>query len=261
MAEINNKSSNNTSWQPVADWYKNVPKSDQGYHKTLIIPGIQRLLSPYLSKGATVLDLACGEGTVAQSLAKHGYEVTGIDLAPDLIKAAKAQYPALKFFVEDAERLSPEFIKKYTGQFNAVIAVLALQNITSLFEVFKQVASLLSEHGLFLFVINHPSFRIPKASSWGWQGQELQFRMVDRYMSELKQPITTHPGEQDSPVTWSFHRPLQQYFKAMQANKFQVLELEEWVSAKRSEPGARAFAENQARKEFPLFMTILAKKA
>jgi 2-polyprenyl-3-methyl-5-hydroxy-6-metoxy-1,4-benzoquinol methylase len=252
--------SNNTSWQPVADWYKKVPNADGGYHKTLIIPGVNRMLSQYLSKGATVLDLACGEGTVSQGLFKQGYQVTGIDLAPDLITAAKKQYPKITFLVENAEELSPEFLKKYQGQFNAVVSVLALQNISSLYAVFKNISGLLTDNGIFLFVINHPAFRIPKASSWGWLGKDVQYRIVEKYMSELKKPITAHPGEQDSAVTWSFHRPLQQYFKAMHANKLTTLELEEWVSPKMSEPGQRAFAENRARNEFPLFMTIVAKK-
>ena len=40
------------------------------------------------------------------------------------------------------------------------------------------------------FVINHPAFRIPRASSWGYEtaegGANIQYRRIDKYMSEDK---------------------------------------------------------------------------
>lgn len=40
-------------------------------------------------KSDTILDLACGYGRLTIPLAKKGYEITGIDLSPELIKDAR----------------------------------------------------------------------------------------------------------------------------------------------------------------------------
>ena len=39
----------------------------------------------------TILDIACGEGTFAVSMAKAGYQVTGIDRSPAMLKLAKTK--------------------------------------------------------------------------------------------------------------------------------------------------------------------------
>jgi hypothetical protein len=62
-------------------------------------------------------------------------------------------------------------------------------------------------------------------------------------------------------LTYSFHRPLQEYIKVLGNAGFVVTHLEEWISHKISEPGPRADAENRARKEFPLFMCIAATRS
>jgi len=65
-----------------------------------------------LKKGAKVLDVACGTGNQSLPAARLGTDVTGIDLAPDLIKQAKANAANaglnIKFEVGDAESLPYE---------------------------------------------------------------------------------------------------------------------------------------------------------
>jgi hypothetical protein len=109
--------------------------------------------------------------------------------------------------------------------------------------------------------MNHPAFRIPKRSSWGYEDKtEVQFRRIDSYISESKEAIAMHPGIKDSPTTLSFHRPLQYYFKALAKAGFAVDRFEEWTSHKSSDSGPRAQAENRARKEIPLFLYMRASK-
>lgn len=69
-----------------------------------------------------------------------------------------------------------------------------------------------------------------------------------------------HPGKTNSPQTISYHRPLQYYFKLFQKSGFAVQRLEEWISHRVSDSGPRAKAENDARKEFPLFLYLGATK-
>ncbi len=68
-----------------------------------------------------------------------------------------------------------------------------------------------------------------------------------------------HPGKRGGKsFTYSYHRSLQDYMKALRSAGFAITRLEEWISHKTSEPGPKAKAENTARKEFPLFMLVEA---
>jgi hypothetical protein len=78
-------------------------------------------------------------------------------------------------------------------------------------------------------------------------------------MSESREKIDMAPsvkGRVGSEQTISFHRPLQFFVKLLGKNGLAIVNMEEWVSNKKSLPGPRADAENTARKEFPLFMMI-----
>ncbi|HRE40830.1 MAG TPA: class I SAM-dependent methyltransferase [Ignavibacteria bacterium] len=64
-----------------------------------------------ISSGMTVLDLGCGDGTTAIPAARLGAEVTGIDIASNLVKAGnlraeKEGLSNIKFFEGDATNLS-----------------------------------------------------------------------------------------------------------------------------------------------------------
>lgn len=112
-----------------------------------------------------------------------------------------------------------------------------------------------------LWVMNHPCFRIPRQSGWGFDDKrKLQYRRVDRYMTPLKIPIQMHPGALPGVHTWTFHRSLTDYFGALGRSGFLINKLEEWISHRKSKPGARARAENSARMEIPLFLAVGAVK-
>ena len=131
--------------------------------------------------------------------------------------------------------------------------------------VFNECGRVLKENGKLFLVMNHPAFRIPKASGWEWDAKnKIQYRRIDSYLSESREKIDMHPSagsrKSASDYTLSFHRPLQFYFKALQKAGFSVNRLEEWNSNKKSEPGPRATAENKIRKEIPLFLFLEAIK-
>lgn len=56
--------------------------------------------------GSTMLDIACGRGRHARFLAQKGFDVTGIDLAPDSIAFARRfENDHLHFFIHDMRQL------------------------------------------------------------------------------------------------------------------------------------------------------------
>jgi hypothetical protein len=139
--------------------------------------------------------------------------------------------------------------------------VLAIQNINPIQPVCESVARVLKPLGKFVLVMMHPAFRGPKETSWGWdQAANVQFRRVDRYLLPRKTPIVTHPGSAPDVYTWTFHKPIEAYVKALRNAGLLIDALEEWPSHKISEPGPRAAAENAARKEIPMFLALRGVK-
>ncbi|HEV57892.1 MAG TPA: SAM-dependent methyltransferase [Phycisphaerales bacterium] len=55
--------------------------------------------------GETLLDVGCGTGHWSAFFAEWGYRVTGVDVAPAMIAAARAAVPGCTFQVADARRL------------------------------------------------------------------------------------------------------------------------------------------------------------
>ncbi len=254
---MDHKSSfNNTSWGGVAGWYDDLLKETSNYQKDVILPNLLRLLD--IRGGEKILDLACGQGFFSGEFKKAGALVTGVDISAELIEIARKNNKDIEFFVSSADDL--KFIKEKSQ--DKVVAVLAIQNIQNINSVFKEVERILVSDGKFYLILNHPAFRAPKATSWLYDNnKEIQYRRVDSYMSESKTEIDMTPGvEMDKKFTVSFHRPIQFYFKSLKNNGFCITNLEEWLSHKISQPGLRKKAEDRARKEFPMFMMIEAKK-
>ncbi|MGB7158426.1 MAG: methyltransferase domain-containing protein [Tepidisphaeraceae bacterium] len=246
-----------TDWHGVSEWYDRIV-GDAGseYHQHVVIPGVLRLLAP--KPGEAMIDIACGQGVLSRGLQERGIAMTGVDAAPGLIRAARERGPAsIPYHVGDARDLS----RFEADHFDAAACVLAIQNINPIQPVCESVARLLKPFGKFVIVMMHPAFRGPKETSWGWdQAKNVQFRRVDRYLLPRKTPITTHPGSAPDVYTWTFHKPIESYVKALRNAGLLIDALEEWPSHKSSEPGPRAAAENAARKEIPMFLAIRAVK-
>lgn len=67
------------------------PHAIKTYTKVGLWPSEKKVTERFFEPGSTVLDIGCGAGRTTIALARQGYEVTGIDLIPEMIKAAKEQ--------------------------------------------------------------------------------------------------------------------------------------------------------------------------
>ncbi len=72
------------------------------------------LLAP--QPGERILDLGCGTGHLTAQIAESGARVVGVDQSPEMVLAARAAYPKLKFEVADAREL------KFDQEFDAVFS-------------------------------------------------------------------------------------------------------------------------------------------
>ena len=295
--EIKNKLNTKTHWGNVAESYDKHLATDGTYHSEVIWPNLKRIIASSFKnskdankensknnkdnkdsksessdfKSKKILDIACGQGYFSELLAAEGAHVQAFDLGEGLIKIAKdntknnskdLSFKNIDYIVADAQ----DFSKNYSSKiFDIVICVLAIQNIENVKLTLENIKKITDKNSKVYFVINHPAYRIPKYSEWGYsqngigkENKSLQYRRVDKYMSEDKIKMDMTPSERqerDKVYTYSYHRPLQYYFKLFNNNKFAVTRLEEWVSNKISD-GKYADRENIARKEFPMFMCL-----
>lgn len=244
-----------TSWGKVASWYNEMLEAEGTFQKDVILPNLKRLLD--IKKGETVLDLACGTGFFSREFFTLGAKVIGVDVGKDLIEIAQKNSPKpIQYVISSADDLN--FILK--NFVDTIVIVLAIQNIENVNGVLKECKRVLKPKGKIVLVLNHPAFRVPKSSDWGFDEESMiQYRRIDAYLSEKQVKIEMHPGEDKSIKTISFHRPLQYYFKMFSKNNFAVTKMEEWISNRIGPKGRKFVASEKARKEIPLFLFLEIK--
>jgi SAM-dependent methyltransferase len=245
-----------THWESSAKpYHKIVGEKGHYYHQKVILPNVVKMLNP--QQGELILDLGCGNGVLERTLPSF-IQYTGIDGSKTLIQEAKklSKSKSSSFLVGDVtKKLSLE------KTFHKACFILSLQNMANGHLAVEQASTHLKSKGTLLLVLNHPAFRIPRQSDWGYdEKKKIVYRRIDRYQTPLAIPISMEPGNLNkSTTTTSFHYPISTYFKWLSDNGFSTTLLEEWCSDKKSE-GSRAKAEDRARSEFPLFLCILAQK-
>ena len=252
--------SRQTHWDAASRWYDAiVGEAGHDYHRSVILPGLMRLMGFDSSESVSslrLLDAACGQGVLAEHL-PSGVDYTGIDASKKLIGEAHKRHPHKNFQVRDLM----EPLRLSSPLFDAATLLLAIQNLPEPDAPLRHIGEVLRPGARLLIAMNHPCFRIPRHSFWRddpASGKRL--REISSYLTPQEIPIATHPSRgQESPQTWTTHFPLSRYFSALQNAGFSIVTLEEWTSDKKSF-GKHAGAENRARREIPLFLALLAEK-
>lgn len=129
-------------------------------------------------QGKRVLDVGCGGGILADSMARRGAEVLGIDLAGKALKVAQlhaieAQTPNIQYREISAEDLAREM----PAQFDVVTCMEMLEHVPEPASVVKACAAMVKPGGyVFFSTIN----RNPKAWLFAVVGAEYVLNMLPR---------------------------------------------------------------------------------
>ena len=152
------------NWDNSESWYNNCV-GDKGhyYHESVVLPGAIRLLN--LQPDESILDLGCGQGVLDRALPKT-IRYTGVDSSKALIADAKKKSQS-RFLIADACKK----LQLGSELFDAACFILSLQNMEFPELALAQAATLLKEGGRLLIILNHPCFRIPRQSNWGFDDQ------------------------------------------------------------------------------------------
>ncbi len=113
---------------------------------------IDRHVLQGLTSGARVLDLCCGTGQLAHTLAERGYSVLGIDGSEGMLAFAQTNAPTARFLLADARHFEVQ------EPFDVVLCLFDslnhLMTENDLAKAFDSTARALHPGGLFAFDLN-----------------------------------------------------------------------------------------------------------
>ena len=117
-----------------------------------ILPALLELLGDI--GGQRVLDAGCGTGYLARVLAARGARVTGVDVSPRLVAAARQRDPAgaIEYRAADLSQPWPEA----AGSFDAVASYLVLNDVPDYQGFAATLAAVLAPGGRLVLALNNP---------------------------------------------------------------------------------------------------------
>ena len=144
--------------------------------------------------GKKVLDVGCGGGILAESMARRGADVTGIDLGTENLKAATVH--AEQSNLNDSLRYQhipvESLAATHAGQFDVVTCMEMLEHVPDPSAIVQACFELLAPGGVcVLSTIN----RSPKSYLFAIVGAEYVLRLLDRGTHDYAKFIT--PAELD----------------------------------------------------------------
>ena len=121
-----------------------------------MLPYIQRLLERHPAPGRTLLELACGTGTVAVAMAQAGWRVYGVDGSAQMLAQARAkaesQGAAVFWSQQDLRRfVLPERVHLITCLYDSLNYMLTSEDLSAAFE---RAFDALQPQGVYLFDMN-----------------------------------------------------------------------------------------------------------
>ncbi len=196
-----------------------------------------------------ILDLGCGDATFGRVAIAMGCELyLGIERSTKMVNSAQQVLAGTNGKVVQAAIENWDYP---TQAFDLVVSRLALHYIQEVDAIFRQVHRALTNHGRFVFSVEHP---VITSCDRGWQGNgPRQDWLVDNYF-DAGERITSWMGGQ----VIKNHRTVENYFVSLQRAGFVVESLRE------AEPRPENFNGDddmyQRRKRIPLFLIMAGRK-
>ena len=143
----------------AAFWDEQMGDAGNEFHLQLIRPAAERLLGEVA--GCRVLDVACGNGSVARRLTELGARVTAIDIARGMLEHARRRGTAEAASIDYRECDATDtdaLLALGEGAFDAVVCNMALMDMSQIAPLASAIPRLLAAGGRFVFSITHPCF-------------------------------------------------------------------------------------------------------
>lgn len=143
--------------------------------------------------GRSVVDIGCGGGILAESMAAAGADVTGIDMAEGALAVARLHQVESGASVDYRQSTAEELAAADAGQYDIVTCLEMLEHVPSPAQIIASVHTLLRPGGLAFFsTIN----RNPKSFVFAIVGAEYVLKLLPAGTHEYRKFI--RPSELDS---------------------------------------------------------------
>jgi SAM-dependent methyltransferase len=214
-------------------------------HEDINLPALLDLLP---RPAGPVLDLGCGEGRLSRDLRARGYEVTGVDAAPTMVRLAARHEDHQPVAVADAAALPFR-----AESFGLVVAYMSLHDIDAMPETVCEAARVLRPAGHLVAAIPHP---VNSAGDFTGRDPDAPFVIGGSYLASG--PADWATDRNGIRLTFhSEHRPVEAYSHALEAAGLLIEAIRE-VGAP---PGAAAAEPALERfRRIPLFLQFRAVK-
>ncbi|ASU41521.1 bifunctional 3-demethylubiquinol 3-O-methyltransferase/2-polyprenyl-6-hydroxyphenol methylase [Herbaspirillum sp. meg3] len=137
--------------------------------------------------GKNVVDIGCGGGILAESMARKGAKVTGIDLSEKALKVADLHGMESGVQVRYEKIAAEDLAARETGQFDVVTCMEMLEHVPDPASIVRACAALAKPGGhVFFSTLN----RNPKAYLFAILGAEYLLRMLPKGTHDYAKFIT-----------------------------------------------------------------------
>lgn len=149
------------AWDQLSSWYQTrarIPTDSATYGAEIPDEDELRLCGDVAGK--RVLDLGCGGGQSAIAFARHGAKVVGIDHSAEQLSYARrlADSEEVKLELRQADLADLAFLPP--GSVDLAFSAWALNYVSDVSRVFRQVHRVLKTGAPFVFSLPHPAVRL-----------------------------------------------------------------------------------------------------
>jgi ubiquinone/menaquinone biosynthesis C-methylase UbiE len=146
-----------SAWDENAPFWNERMAQPDSWQQTLVFPAMERLLE--IRRGERVLEVACGNGLLAQRMAEAGATVVATDFSEVQLSFARERVtsPAVELLPLDATD-EQALLALGESRFDAVVASMALMDIRDIDPLARALPRLLAPDGRFVLSVVHPSF-------------------------------------------------------------------------------------------------------
>lgn len=102
-------------------------------------------------QGKQVLDVGCGGGLLAESMAQRGAQVTGLDRSPKALGVARAHAEQSGVALEYVESDAETWVMEHSNQYDAVTCLEVLEHVPDVPRTVAACAAMTKPGGLFFF--------------------------------------------------------------------------------------------------------------
>jgi SAM-dependent methyltransferase len=157
-----------------------------------------------LRDGDRLLDVGCATGALTAALAGHGLVVTGVDVVPEFVQAARRRNSDATFEVADAQSLPlPD------GSFEYVVALGVLERVADWVRMLDEVTRVLVPGGVLYLVTTNRFCPRQFEIRYVWGFAYLPSRVRERLLGLILEHRPQLVGYTDSPARhWFWHGQL-----------------------------------------------------